>query len=164
MSIPQIKKILYATDLSENARHAFNYAAGLANRYDAKIVLLHVLEDFSPSVNMQLVTMFGEQKWRDLQADREKETKETIRKRLDDFCEEVRSEMSNCPFIVGEVLVKLGESVNTILKTAESSGCDLIVMGTHGQGGIAGAVLGSTARRVVRRSQIPVLVIRLPRS
>ncbi len=47
--LPDIKRILYATDLSENARHAFGYAASLANRYGAKIIVLHVIEDFSPA-------------------------------------------------------------------------------------------------------------------
>ena len=45
--IPEIKKILYATDLSENARFAFGYAASLANRYGAQIVMLHVIEEIS---------------------------------------------------------------------------------------------------------------------
>ena len=49
MQIPPIKKILYATDLSENARYAFGYAVSLANQYDAKITILHVLEDRSGS-------------------------------------------------------------------------------------------------------------------
>jgi nucleotide-binding universal stress UspA family protein len=52
--------------------------------------------------------------------------------------------------------------VNQILKQAEQTGCDVIVMGTHGQGMFAEALLGSTARRVVHRSQTPVLVVRLP--
>ena len=47
--LPNIKMILYATDLSESARHAFGYAASLADRYGAKIVILHVIEDFSPA-------------------------------------------------------------------------------------------------------------------
>jgi nucleotide-binding universal stress UspA family protein len=42
--IPQIKKILYATDLSENSSYAFFYAIDLAQRHDAKIVILHVIE------------------------------------------------------------------------------------------------------------------------
>ena len=47
--IPEIKKILYTTDLSQNARHAFSYAASIANRYGAGVTILHVLEDISPT-------------------------------------------------------------------------------------------------------------------
>jgi nucleotide-binding universal stress UspA family protein len=42
----QIKKILYATDLSESAVHAFSYAVSLANMYGAGITILHVLAEF----------------------------------------------------------------------------------------------------------------------
>jgi len=65
-------------------------------------------------------------------------------------------------FAAGDIVVKAGEPVNQILKQAEQTGCDLIVMGTHGQGMFAEALMGSTARRVIHRSQTPVLVVRLP--
>ena len=41
---PQIRKILYATDLSKNSAFAFQYALDMAEKYDAKIVILHVIE------------------------------------------------------------------------------------------------------------------------
>jgi nucleotide-binding universal stress UspA family protein len=52
--------------------------------------------------------------------------------------------------------------VEQILAQADAAQADLIVMGTHGQGTFKDAMMGSTARRVLRRSKIPVLVIRLP--
>lgn len=160
--LPDIKKILYATDLSENARYALGYAASLANRYGAKIIFLHVIEDFSPSVTFQLATMFGEDKWREVRNRQEEEVLETIRKRLAKFCRESLSDTEAADLVSGNAVVKTGEPVNHILEQAEQTGCDLIVMGTHGQGRFAEALMGSTARRVVRRSRIPVLVVRLP--
>ncbi|MFZ1202456.1 MAG: universal stress protein [Desulfobacterales bacterium] len=160
--LPDIKKIFYATDLSESARHAFGYAASLADRYGAKIVILHVIEDFSPSVTFQLATMFGEEKWKEVRNHQAEEVRETIRKRLEKFCREASPDEVACDFAAGGILVKTGEPVNQILEQAEQTGCDLIVMGTHGQGMFAEALMGSTARRVVRRSQTPVLVVRLP--
>ena len=47
--VPDIKNILFATDLSENARYAFTYASAIANRFGAAITILHVLEELSPS-------------------------------------------------------------------------------------------------------------------
>jgi nucleotide-binding universal stress UspA family protein len=44
--IPQIKKILYATDLSKNSSYAFFYATDMAKRHNAKIVILHVVQSF----------------------------------------------------------------------------------------------------------------------
>jgi nucleotide-binding universal stress UspA family protein len=55
MIIPEIKKILYATDLSKNARYAFAYAVSLANLYDAKIILLHVLPEVPELVDKHVI-------------------------------------------------------------------------------------------------------------
>ena len=161
--LPDIKKILYATDLSENARRAFGYAASLANRYGATIIILHVIEDFSPSATLQLAAMFGEDKWKEIRKRQETEVMETIRKRLETVYREAWPDMVDHDFSAGDVVVKTGEPVNHILKQAEQAGCDLIVMGTHGQGVFAEALMGSTARRVIHRSQTPVLVVRLPK-
>ncbi|MBW1819113.1 MAG: universal stress protein, partial [Deltaproteobacteria bacterium] len=64
--IPEIKKILYATDLSENARYAFSYATSLANRYGAGITILHVLQDLSPYRDSLVVNVLGEERWSEL--------------------------------------------------------------------------------------------------
>ena len=61
-----------------------------------------------------------------------------------------------------EILVERGNPVEVILRVAKEKSCDLIVMGTHGRGSLADAMMGSTARRVIRRSVKPVLVVRLP--
>ena len=45
--IPKIKKILYATDLSENSAYAFRYAVNSAQQHGAKIHILHVLEEIN---------------------------------------------------------------------------------------------------------------------
>ena len=50
----------------------------------------------------------------------------------------------------------------TLSTLIEDKAVDMIVMGTHGHGGITDVLIGSTAKRVVRQSTIPVLVIRLP--
>jgi len=51
MIIPEIKKILYATDLSANARYSFGYAASLAHRYGAGITIIHVLDDLKCGID-----------------------------------------------------------------------------------------------------------------
>ncbi|EMA46125.1 universal stress protein [Halococcus saccharolyticus] len=54
-----------------------------------------------------------------------------------------------------------GPPSTEIVEYAESEGCDLIVMGTHGRGGIDRLLLGSVAERVVRTSSVPVLTVRV---
>ncbi|MGD9331752.1 MAG: universal stress protein [Desulfobacterales bacterium] len=162
--LPDIKTILYATDLSPNARYAFGYVASMANQYNAKIIVLHVLEQLSETVNAQLASMMGEDRWRELQERNQQEVQSTIRERLDAFCEEMKGSLSNCPFIVADTVVDRGVPADRILHQVARTKCDLVVMGTRGQGMLADAMLGSTARRVVRRCLKPVMVIRLPES
>ena len=158
--IPQINKILYTTDLSPYARHAFSYATSLANRYDAAITILHVLEDMSPTADSLVVNIIGKKKWEELRGRNEKEVLETIKSRLAQFCEDVQAELPSCPFITDKIKVKIGNPVEEILQEVENNDYDLVVMGAHGHGVLSDAVMGSVSRRVVRRCKKPVLVVR----
>lgn len=160
--IPEIKKIFYATDLSENARHSFGYAASLANSYGAGITMLHVLEDVSAYQDSLVINIIGEQKWDELRKNKEQVVLDTIRERLEKFCEDVSRELPACPFITDDIIVKIGNPVEEILQEVYASGCDIVVMGTRGHGIMADAMMGSTSRRVLRRCKKPVLVVRLP--
>jgi len=160
--IPEIKKIFYATDLSENARHSFGYAASLANSYGAGITMLHVLEDVSAYQDSLVINIIGEQKWDELRKNKEQVVLDTIRERLEKFCEDVSRELPACPFITDDIIVKIGNPVEEILQEVDASGCDIVVMGTRGHGIMADAMMGSTSRRVLRRCKKPVLVVRLP--
>jgi len=161
--VPEIKRILYATDLSENAKHAFTYAATFANRFDAKITVLHVVEAIPSNTEWQIVEYLGEDRWKEVQKQKRQEFIESMKKSLNDFCEDMSSSMTSCPFLVDEVLIKEGVPVDEILKAVDSKNCDMVVMGTHGYGMLADALIGSNARRVVRRCKKPVMIIRLPK-
>ena len=160
--IPEINKILYTTDLSENARYAFSYAASLANRYDAGITILHVLEEISPTTDSLVVGIIGQEKWNALRGNNEKEVLATLKKRLTTFCEDVQAELPSCPFITDEIIVTIGKPVEKILQEVDKNDYDIVVMGAHGHGVLADAVMGSVSRRMVRRCKKPVLVVRLP--
>jgi len=162
--IPEIKKILYATDMSENARFAFGYAVSLSNRYGAQIVVLHVNEDISPQMNAQVADLLGAEKWQELQRTRKKEMVDTLVRKIDAFCAETAAADQSCPFKVTDIKVRDGHPVEEIIAESIASDYDVIVMGTHGHGILAGALMGSTAMRVVRRSHVPVMVIRLPKA
>ena len=160
--IPEIKKILYTTDLSENARYAFGYAASLANRYDAGVTIFHVLEDISPTSDSLVINIIGEDKWQEMRGRNEKEVLETIKSRLTKFCDDVQVDLPSCPFITDSIMAKIGNPVDEILQEVENNSYDMVVMGAHGQGFLEDTLLGSVSRRVVRRCKTPVLVIRLP--
>jgi nucleotide-binding universal stress UspA family protein len=160
--IPEIKKILYTTDLSENARYAFGYAASLANRYDAGVTIFHVLEDISPSGDSLVINIIGKRKWNELRDRNEKEVLETIKSKLTKFCDDVQAELPSCPFITENIKVKIGKPVDEILLEIENNSYDMVVMGAHGHGALEDALMGSVSRRVVRLCKLPVLVVRLP--
>jgi nucleotide-binding universal stress UspA family protein len=159
--IPDIKKILYATDLSENARYAFGYAVNLANRHDAKITVLHVVEELSSFAQSMVADMMGEKRLADIKTEKEKEVILELKIRLEEFCDNVRHEQPSCPFVVDNTIVVTGHPVDQIVHQAEEMDADLIVIGSHGRGGLADVTLGSTSRRVLRRCAMPVLVVRL---
>lgn len=56
--------------------------------------------------------------------------------------------------------IHVGQPAEVIAKLAAEQGCDLIVMGTHGRGGIAGLVIGSVANRVLHLASCPVLLVK----
>ena len=167
----EIKKILYTTDLSETALHAFAYAVSLANTYKAGITILHVLFE-NPDVMSKISPYIGEDQWDEIRKRHYKEAREVligkkrdnvaIREVLEAFSQQIKATADDQSFETDEIIVERGNPVEQILKVAESRNCDLIVMGSHGHGILEEALIGSTARRVLRQSTKPVLVVRLP--
>lgn len=160
--IPEIRKILFATDLSKNARYAFGYAASLANRYEAGLTVLHVLEELSPNALAIVGDFIGKERWEDLKKRNEAQVLQSIRDRIEMFCDEESVKMPACAFIVDDFIVEIGQPVDQIVLQVEKTNCDIVVMGSRGQGAFADAILGSTSRRVLRRCKKPVLIVRLP--
>ncbi|KPJ77430.1 MAG: hypothetical protein AMJ54_07955 [Deltaproteobacteria bacterium SG8_13] len=170
--VPEIKKILFTTDLSPGSRHAFAYAAAIAARHNAGLVILHVREEVSPSATTHLQGFLGEERWRQLNESQESQAQQiligkkregsVIREALGEFCETAAAELAGCEFTTDEIVVAGGNVVDEILATVESRSCDLVVMGHHVRGKLGEAFLGSTSRRVLRHCAAPVLMVRLP--
>ncbi len=159
--IPRIKHILYASDLSENSIPALEWALMMSHQHDARITFLHVIEEVSPHATAAIQSFMGEEKWKKMTEEWNNEANSQIEARIQRFCDQVSDGMTACPAVPQETVITRGVPFESILQEAEIRNCDLIVMGTHGAGVFESAVIGSTARRVVRRSEIPVLVIPL---
>jgi nucleotide-binding universal stress UspA family protein len=158
----QIKKILYATDLSKNSSYAFFYAADMAKRHNARIVILHSIEPirnfYGEGASFELDKMFRKAK------DQERKTDiEEIKKGLQEFCKKVETQIGPpCVELISKILVPLGHPVEEILKAADEEGCDAIVLGTHGKGFLRQTFLGSVAGSVLERTRKPVFIVPLP--
>jgi nucleotide-binding universal stress UspA family protein len=157
--LPKIQKILYATDLSENSKRAFGYAAGVAQSFGARMIVLHVVEPINPNTYMQISSMLGEAEWVNLQVGRDSQLTEEIMTKLKQFCQDLQADMSYFTLNEDQILIRKGLPVDEIIGLADAEGADLIVMGTHGYGLVKDALMGGTVRRLVRRSAIPVMVV-----
>ncbi|MGD8342610.1 MAG: universal stress protein, partial [Desulfobacterales bacterium] len=107
--VPDIKKILFTTNLSPNSRAAFDYAVSLADRYGAVITVLHVMEEVSHTSDIHIKTFLGEEQWQKLQQAHEQEAKQMligkrregamIKAALEEFCASVQKEHDDCEFM-----------------------------------------------------------------
>jgi nucleotide-binding universal stress UspA family protein len=155
--IPQIKKILYATDLSKNSSYAFLYATDMAKRHDATIVILHALESVPAYINAYAgMAAHIEQR-------EQGEIIEEIKGQLQDFCRKAEAQVGPpCVSLVSKILVPRGHPPEEILNAADEEGCDAIVLGTHGKGFLAYTFLGSVSSAVLHRTRKPVFIVPLP--
>ncbi len=157
----KIKRILYATDLSQNSVYALRYAVAPAEICDAEICILHVLETIPSAQDFLLRdTPWGKGLEKEYAAEKTKAV-EKIKDRLSEFC---RQELKDKPTLLKWVTIHVveGNPAVEILKKIDEIKPDLVVMGTHGKGFLAHTFLGSVAQKVLQRVRIPVCVVPLP--
>ena len=144
----RITRILVPTDFSATADAALDYAYVLAERFNASIELLHVLDDPFVADGMAAEAYISEAPT--LRTAMLQEAQERLRHRA--------STRGGLPAIKTEVL--FGHGARTIVEYAAERGVDLVVMGTHGRTGLAPLLLGSVAEQLVRTAPCPVLTVR----
>jgi len=160
--------ILFTSNLSTASRIAFKQAAMLANQFNAKLVLLHVMEGSSPTYEGYVSSLFGHDKWLQILKNNREEAKHALvgkvtpkqvaRTVLSQFCKEGQEENESYDFPNSEIVVKEGDVAQTILQQASDSQCDLIVMGAS-KGLLSGFSVGNNIKSVLKKSKIPVLVV-----
>ncbi len=142
----EIKKILIPVDFSEHSLFALEYAKLFAERFNAELILLNVVE---PVVFVADLTM-GQVNVPSIESELIQKSEEKIR--------EIVNSLKDKYNIKGEV--KLGKPYAEIIETAKSESVDLIVIGSHGHTGVEHLLFGSTAEKVIRKATCPVLIIR----
>jgi nucleotide-binding universal stress UspA family protein len=145
MAMKPVQCILHPTDFSPRSRYSFRYACLLARELGARLVVLHVVPP--PPVAMQ-----GEMIAYLPPSDRQNDE-------LRDKLQEFRSEE---PTVAIEHFLEEGDPASVILQVAQTTPCDLIVMGTHGRTGLARLLMGSVAEAVVRKAPCAVLTVKVP--
>ena len=142
-----LQRILVPVDFSDCSLDALEYAVVVAQQAEASLLLLHVLEPVSYGLDFTL----GQSRTRHSEV-------ESWTKRLEELASSCQS--SN---VRAESRLRGGLPADSILDSAQTLPCDLIVMGTHGRRGISHALSGSVAEAVLRKARCPVLTVRSPK-
>ena len=145
----KVDRILVPLDGSQLSERALPIAESLANKYDAQIVLLRVLDIPMPS----RVTAHPEGLWI-------QESVQENRREIEHYLDEQRMTLAKRGIEAREVVFDTSPAED-ILFVAQSEKVDLIVMSSHGQGGSARWTSGSVADKVMQHSPCPVLLIRI---
>ena len=141
----QIRSILVPIDFSKPSEKALDYAVSLAKQFGAKLTLLNVVEPVAtPDFAYYPLLM-----------ENDKVVAETKRR-----LEQVPIKAGVASELVEKILVRNGKPHWEITNAAQTLKVDLIVISTHGYSGLAHVFMGSTAERVVRHAECPVLVVR----
>jgi len=145
----EIKRILWPTDLSDNAASAMPYATSLAEKYGASIVVLHVTDEVTRFERLANALSYDEAQRLRTQLQRD------VQAALDQVCAQLGEV---CPLY--EKQIAEGDAAEEIIRFVEKSDIDLVVMATHGAGCSKGFLAGSVADKVVHNAKAPVLTVR----
>ncbi|TCS66916.1 nucleotide-binding universal stress UspA family protein [Primorskyibacter sedentarius] len=156
---PMITHILFATNLSRNSTYALRHTASLAQAIGAKIHVLHVNEPVSEDARITFeLFVLNEDSRKSATMARHEMVRKLLAERQARFWAALDEEDRKARDLVTSVEVTDGYPADVILRRSKELGCDLIVMGTHDHG-LSQTFLGTVAKRVLRRSAIPTLII-----
>ncbi len=135
---------LVAYDFSDNADKVLDYAVDLAQKCDADLKVVHVVD--TPTFPITLAN------YDDLVI----ELQELSQKKMD----EVRERLKECPVPIQTVVLN-GVPGEEILKYVENNKIDMIFLGTHGHSKLENFLFGNTAEAILRKAQCPVVSLRI---
>lgn len=151
--MPAYKHILVPTDGSKLSLRAAKEAAALAKNLKAKITAVYVIPPWTPPVSDESSVMYSS-------AYSEKAYREATEKHADKVLAKVAAAAAAAKVKCDKLWITNGQAWEGIIKTAKAKKCDLIIMASHGRGGLAGLLLGSETQKVLTHSNTPVLVCR----
>lgn len=138
-----LKEVLFTTDFSEASAKAFPFAVTFAGKFGAKLYALHVIdEDCGGYYSSRGVS-------RD-DAD--------FRSRIEEMLKEFVAAMPDSATVASYHIAE-GRAESEIVRFAEASGIDLIVISGQGHNAMEDAILGTTTDRVIRHAHCPVLEV-----
>lgn len=156
---PNIQTILYATDLGENTRPVFRLAVSQARRYNARLLMLNVVEPLGSTGTAIIANYLSGEEAARINKEGARDILAVMRQRLDVYCQEEMESFGLDWSPPTEILVATGNPSEEILSVAKKYQADMIVMGTSTRSFFGSAIMGTTARRVSRHSEVPILLV-----
>ena len=154
--------LLYATELSDGSAYSLGYALRIADSLDARLHVLHVLEPLSEEARLTIRSFMSDPAAQDRALHGRKQMAlERMRDRQAEFWRTAGPEMAGLEHRLAQSEVIEGFPAEVILDRARSLPADLILMGSH-EHGLSHTFLGQVAKRVLRRSRLPTLIIPYP--
>jgi len=132
-------------------------------KHDAAVVILYVSEPLSTTAYAVTFSYLSEEQEKKISEEKLVYVKNHIKKQLQIVCEKELKNDPECADRVESIEICEGFPAEMILRKADELNCDVIVMGTHGKGFLRNTFLGSTSKRVLRRTRKPVFIIPLPK-
>ena len=152
-------QILFATDLSANADQAMRQAVALGQGLNADIHVVHVTEPLSSDAIVTLQMFMQDKSAREKAIkDRRNAIKDMLKANQQAFVASLSRDENDAYSRVVSVELVEGHPAEDILRLANELKCDLIVMGAHDHG-TGHTFLGTVAKRVLRRTKIPTLIV-----
>ncbi len=144
----RVRHVLHPTDFSSASRRAFANAVTLAKTLNAKLTVVYVLSPLVPLVPDQYIDAETLDRY-------DRQARQWAQKRLNGAARAAKK-----AGVKVSTLLRDGDPVEQIVRTARTTRTGLIVMGTHGRRGLPKFFLGSVAERVVSRASCPVMTVR----
>jgi nucleotide-binding universal stress UspA family protein len=164
----KLKSILLATNLQKYNEVAFDVAISLATHYDAKLILLHVMEKLSERIEASLRGFLSSEQIKKIQDTEKEDARSTligknisshvIQEAIVDYCKTRGIDDTSFENANREVVVCEGDVVEEIIKYSEEHECGMIVMAAH-EGLFAKSTVSKVIRRVLKQSTVPVLTV-----
>ena len=155
----KFSKIMAGCDFSEYSKETLEYAASLAEKCQAELIIVNVINQREVDT---LLKVADKTLHRTVEKNVEKLTDDYVKREIEKRTRQMEQliEKTGCAHLSIKKIVRIGIPFQELTRATEDEGADLIVVGSKGRGNLAGILFGSCAEKVFRHCQVPVLSVR----